>query len=356
MSAILRPSSLPKIAVCPSFQSKGGDAGGPAERGTLMDEAFRHAVAGDSSFLDTLDERIAALSERFPGYQPEPGRAATEWTIQAAHLIDSDIETREDHLRVTIAGIPTGGTADMLFPSRMEHGDMKTGQIRNYREQMAAYALGFMDQFFADRWRAHLLFCDQRQIVTHDFTREEARGIVRGVIAEMNAPDRRAVPNEYCKWCGLYETCHARRELAMRAFTYTNIQERWEVIKEDPEELAAFLLAADALSEFVDEGKRAGLSMIEAGAKLEGWKRVSKNGNEFVDAETLIALAQQHKLALGQVVRAFGNLSGGKARELFTKAGAEVPARIFQRHGSSIYLAKNVTRKKKPDPEPSTLA
>lgn len=346
-NSIIRPSSLPKIAICPSYQSRGGSAGGAAERGTLMDEAFRFAVAGDRSYLDKLEERIAELPNRFPGYTPPGGEVeGTEWTIKRALLISEDVETREENLRVHIPGIVPLGTADMLFPSIGEHGDMKTGQVRNYREQMAAYALGFMDQFFADKWRAHLLFCDQREVVTHDFTYQQAKAIVEETIAAAQAPARKAEPNEYCSWCGLYETCHARRELATRAFAYTNLQERWEQIKDDPEELAAFLMATDALSDFTDEGKRAALAMIEAGAIVEGWKRVSRKGNEYVDAETLVGLAHQHNLTIGQVIRAFGNLSGGKARELFRSAGADVPDRIFQSHGEATFLAKNARRKK----------
>lgn len=373
-NSIIRPSSLPKIAVCASFQSRGGSAGGAAERGTLMDEAFRLTCAGERLTLtscgaylppggecrcgerhttgklvdplEVLEERIEALADRFPGYSPEPGREATEWTVKRARLISEDIETREDKLRVSVPGIAPMGTADMLFPSLLEHGDMKTGQIRNYREQMAAYAYGFMELFFADRWRAHLLFCDQREVVTHDFTYKEAREIVEGVIAAAQSPARKATPNEYCSWCGLYETCHARRELATRAFTYTNIQERWDQIKDDPEELAAFLGAADALGDFVAEGKQAALALIEAGIAVEGWKRVAKKGSEYVDAETLVALAQQHKITVGQIIRAVGNFSGSKVRALFKGAGVEVPERIFQTHGGSVYLSKNSRRAK----------
>ena len=49
MSA-LRPSNLPKLAVCPCYESN-PVAGPAAERGTLLDSAFRAELLG-------LDERV----------------------------------------------------------------------------------------------------------------------------------------------------------------------------------------------------------------------------------------------------------------------------------------------------------
>jgi hypothetical protein len=316
-----------------------------------MDEAFRFACSGDTTFLESLDDRIEALAEAWPGYTPTPGREATEWTVETAMRIDDSVITAEELLHVEIPGLPTGGTADMLFPTKLEHGDMKSGRVRNYMEQMAAYSLGFMDRYFTDRWRAHLLFSDQREIVTHDFTYREAEAVVQGIRAEVNSPMRKATPNEYCGWCVYSTSCHARQELATRVFAYTNIQERWEAIKDDPEELAAFLMAGDCFGDFLAEGKAAALAHIESGTKVEGFKRVSKVGNEFVDMEVLVGLAQQNNLTTSQVIRAFGSLSGSKARTLFKSIGATVPDRVFQRHGGSVFLSKNPVKKAKATPE-----
>lgn len=372
-NAILRPSSLPKIAICPAYQARGGEAGGPAFRGTLMDQAFRLTVAGEKLIrtpdgeyleahetgpgqrgeeveaLDVLPSRIAALSDKFPDYDPpDDGVEGTLWTIKRAKLFDDNIVTKESELWVDVPHIPSGGVADMLFPDIAEHGDMKTGQIRNYREQMAAYALGFMDRFFASKWRAHLLFCDQKQVVTHDFTYEEALGIVLGLRAAQQDPDRKATPNEYCSWCGLFETCHARRELATRTFAYTNLQERWDTIKDDPEELSAFLLAADALQDFIKEGKAAGVDIIGDGVEMPGWKRVNKQGNEYVDIEAIIARVNKAGLPVGEVLRTLlSSVTGTKARKLFEGTDIELPETVFQRARGSSYLSKKATPKKK---------
>ena len=66
--------------------------------------------------------------------------------------------------------------------------DLKTGQLRNYREQMAAYALGFMEATFRTEWTSHLLFCDQRQLITHRFTYDEAKALVEASSRDSRTP------------------------------------------------------------------------------------------------------------------------------------------------------------------------
>ena len=88
----------------------------------------------------------------------------------------ADIITAEDRCKIECLGLT--GTADAWLPELGMSADLKSGQLRNYREQMAAYALGFMDATFRTEWTAHLLFCDQRQLVTHRFTYDEAKALV----------------------------------------------------------------------------------------------------------------------------------------------------------------------------------
>ena len=48
MSAVLRPSNLPKLAICACFEPN-ADAGPAAERGTKLDGVFRRRVLGEKS-------------------------------------------------------------------------------------------------------------------------------------------------------------------------------------------------------------------------------------------------------------------------------------------------------------------
>ena len=130
MSA-LRPSNLPKLAVCPCYESN-PVAGPAAERGTLLDTAFRAELLG-------LEERFT-LTNKLTADEI----AAVSWSVSMVRAMSGRerVLAREDDCRVKILNLT--GTADAIVPGKLTHFDLKTGAQRNYREQMAAYALGLM--------------------------------------------------------------------------------------------------------------------------------------------------------------------------------------------------------------------
>jgi hypothetical protein len=77
----------------------------------------------------------------------------------------------------------------------------KTGQIRNYREQMAAYSLACMDAHWESAWTAHVVYVDQKVVRSYEFTREQAERIVGDVIGMATSPLARPTPCQYCDWC-----------------------------------------------------------------------------------------------------------------------------------------------------------
>ncbi len=190
---LLRPSSLPKLAECRAYEGKPGTSPA-AERGTRLDRIIRD-----------IWSRAGKASELLAGL-PAEDADAIDWALNTMeHLAEgATIETREAELAAAcpVEGIRPG-TMDALCVERSFLVDFKTGQIRNYREQMAAYALACMDAYFADSWTAHLLFVDQQVVITHDFTEAEARAIVEQV-RDMPVAE---TPCEYCKWCARFGTC-----------------------------------------------------------------------------------------------------------------------------------------------------
>ena len=163
----LRPSMLPKLALCGHYRPE-ADAGEAAARGTKLDEVFRALIQMKNVNLSGLtDEEVEAL----------------RWAVSTAKALSGghELEASEDALRVEALGL--NGTADLLCEDAGWSADLKTGQKRNYVEQQAAYALGFMDRLFADEWTVYLLFCDQREVVTLRFTRESAEAAMRSALA-----------------------------------------------------------------------------------------------------------------------------------------------------------------------------
>lgn len=195
---LIRPSALPKLQECRCYVGTSGTSEAAA-RGTRLDEAIRRLWTGD----DTAWDLCEAPEEVVP----------VNWALNTMKLLacGADVETREEELQaiVPVASVKPG-TMDALCVSMGWLADFKTGQVRDYKAQMAAYSLACMEAYFSDDWTAHLLFVDQKLVVSHHFTREEAEALVKSIVA---AP-KIATPCEYCGWCSAFETCPAVRGAA----------------------------------------------------------------------------------------------------------------------------------------------
>jgi len=333
----LRPSSLPKLAVCPCYESN-PVAGPAAERGTLLDSAFRAELLG-------LEERVIIANKL-----TADEIAAVSWAVSMVRAMAGRerVLAREDDCRVRMLGL--SGTADAVVPARLIHFDLKTGERRNYREQMAAYALGFMDSHFASEWTAHLLFCDQREIETVRFTYDEALKTVERVIWEFNDPDKKPNPCEYCGWCSKAETCEARRALVAEALTVADTGFDFDAVLGDPANLGRFLACCAVVEDFRERAKQVATERIKAGGTVTGWKLVTRKGNEFVDCETV----GRHiaTMGFGPVLAAYGNLSVAKFRDLWSErmpGGTPFPEESVKHAAPSVYLRQT---KSKPTTKP----
>ena len=300
----LRPSNLPKLAVCACYVSN-PDAGPAAARGSALDALFRARMQGD-------------LNQAEMFYQPSADDlAAVEWAVNTLRVLvaDSVVLTREEDCRVLIQGFENPGTADALILDRLAHADLKTGAMRNYREQMAAYALGLMEAHFASEWTAYLLFCDQREVVTLRFTYEQAKATVQRVIAGYRAPDKTPALCEYCGWCAKSETCEARVALVDKSLATADPRFDFKAVLADSNKLGLFLTGCAVLDGFREKAEAVAKERLQAGVEVPGWKLVTRRGPEFVDHVTMGLHIQA--LGFGSVLAAYGNLSAKKFREIW---------------------------------------
>jgi hypothetical protein len=311
MSTSLRPSNLPKLAVCPCYESH-PNAGSAAARGSSLDTIFRARMAGDPAPLDLVHPPT------------EDDLAAVEWAVTMITALSSGtpILTRENECRVAVPGFDHIGTADAVMPERLAHADLKTGQKRNYREQMAAYALGLMEQHFASEWTAHLLFCDQREVVTHRFTFEEAHQIVAAVVAAWSNPDKQPTICDYCNWCAKADTCSARLTLAAQAVCTIEPAFNFETVLADNNNLGRFLTACYVLDAFREKAETAAKQRLQAGATIPGWKLTSRRGSQFIRHEDMATCVE--RFGLNQVLASYGSMSASKLRELWERS-TDVP-------------------------------
>jgi len=92
--------------------------------------------------------------------------------------------------------------------------DLKTGQVRDYRQQMAAYALGVMQKFGEKKLTCHLIYSKYKKAETFDLSLEEAQHIVYSIMDSVNDPTRSPWPCSYCAWCARKESCTALNQFA----------------------------------------------------------------------------------------------------------------------------------------------
>ena len=317
----IRHSSLPKLALCGQYEGAPGTSPA-AERGTKLDAAFRHAWTHGE----------------FPNWDlPEEDADAIRWTISRClelNGVRDGLTTAEHACRVQTAGIEHTGTVDGVATKANWSMDLKSGQIYDYQGQMAAYALGLMQMRFEQSWTTHLMFCDQRQVVTHHWTYKSALSMVRGILANVGTGPRE---NDYCGWCAKSLTCPARVKAKDQALVTvaglapTVQDEGFLALLNDPVQLGKFLAACSTLDDFRDAAKAKARELLEAGQPVHGWRLQKARVNEFVEAKVIAGAVASGCIGAVDAIEAAGSLSAKKAQALFSEAGLTLPDDMISR-------------------------
>jgi len=297
---IPRHSSLPKLALCGQYEGAPGIASPAAARGSRLDYVFRLAwQTGDMGEHANLNNEDASV---------------VRWAInELMRFRKSDrdfVETDEDKCKVNTPGMEHVGTADAICVNGNWHADLKTGQFYNYREQMAAYALGLMHQYKRQTWTAHLIFADQKKVVSHTFTYEQASQIVQSVLANIGTTP---VLNDYCNWCAKSLTCSARVDASTAVLATTS--QTFATMLADPILLGQFLLKCKTFDDFREAAEAEARRLLGEGKPVPGWRLQKPRVTEFVEPEVLIG--NLPNLDVAELLRAHGTLSAKKAREIW---------------------------------------
>lgn len=315
---MIRHSLLPKLAECPCYESKPGEAGPAAQRGTMLDGRFREALATGS-----LDETNLNKDDI----------KSLKWALKQVKKIagNNPILSKEEDLKVKTPGIEHIGTEDVRIPDIQVSMDLKTGSIRSYYAQMAAYAWGNMEAYFCEEWTCCLVYCDQREIVEHKFTLESAKNTVNGILDSHNDPERLPQPCQYCSWCARRDSCVALVKPVKEAQSIMESGQDLAVLRQeiaaDPVRLARFLQLHKLFeSELAKPLKELAKAKLEAGEELPGFKLTSVKGSEYFDKIAIVSAAIQGKWGMDDLVEALGGKIGGETfRELCEKYRTPVP-------------------------------
>lgn len=323
----IRHSLLPKLAACPKYRPADTPAGPAAERGTRIDAAIRAALAGDTTLLEAL---------------PPEDKAAAQWGAHklAEYTLTGETETREEFLAMHTPGIGHVGTADAVNWRMGWVADIKSGQIRDYYHQLAAYALACMERTFAPAWAAHAIYVDQQKVISYRLDYGEAKRAVETVIARANDPTAEPRPCDYCDWCALKDTCPAVVKPVEEGLTIvhsTSLAEIKERLLADPEKLGAFVAQWKAVEKEVakDAIDRA-RDLLEAGEEVPGWKLSKASPTEYYDADGIIHAASTKNAPLDTLVNAMGGKMSAKAYREWCAQIGHTPLESHLRQGKGI--------------------
>jgi hypothetical protein len=316
---------LPKLAQCPKYLPKPGPAGPAAERGTRIDKAVRLALQGDRSEIEAL---------------PPDEKAPAEWAVQLflSYKMTGELETREEYLAMHTPGIAHVGTADVLNEHVGWVADLKTGQKRDYYHQLAAYALAVMDKKFLEDFVGHVVYCDERTVISYRFTYAEAKRQIELLLAEVRDPNSQPRACDYCDWCANKDTCPAvvrpvEEGLAVVQGT-TSLSEIKDRLLADPFLLGKFLTQWKAVEkEIADAASTRIKELLEAGEEVPGWKISKGKGSEYFDTEGILYAAVQTSAPLEGLIEAMGGKLGGEKYRAWCASIGHEPLNAHLRTG-----------------------
>ena len=201
--------------------------------------------------------------------------------------------------------------------------DVKSGKERDYKEQMACYALGLMDEQREEKCQCVVLYCDIPGHEKYTFSLKEAEQIVFGIIARVVAGVEEPQENDYCRWCAKKLTCPVWVIPAEQALEIVNNKTfDLESLKQDPVRLGEFWDKWTKAKTLVEEHKlrECALTWLNADKdSVPGWKVSPVNRFSYSEEETMDLLECMPELGIQRMAECLS-----VSREKFEKAWKEV--------------------------------
>ena len=340
-----RPSSLPKLAECVRFEGMAG-AGPAAERGNVLDKLYREVLGGVAA-LDPKNEEHNGIHWAVDVTRILANKQADD--VGPEIFTTESILWKEDDLRVQAMGMQ--GTADCALPHARTSIDLKSGQERNYIEQQALYALGFMARYNVKAWTVVLLYSDLRQMREFKFTQYWAETIIRNLMARVNDPLSVATPCDYCNWCAKKYTCAERLETVAFWAGKDPATIDWQAEMNDPVKLAQFINLCSLITSkdgLEDYARGLARDKLNTGEDVPGFVLRNRKGREYVEPETVAIHAEQ--LGIANILAAYGSLSAEKFKGLWETAlnGVPFPTDEIKSGPGSQFVASQPKPKTKP--------
>lgn len=90
---------------------------------------------------------------------------------------------------------------DGYCPGAVSVFDLKSGKIRDYKHQVIPYAIRAMEDTGAREAETHLVYCDQRTVVSNTFTYDEAYSTLAVMVLAWSDPNKQPKKCHACAYC-----------------------------------------------------------------------------------------------------------------------------------------------------------
>ena len=300
---LFRPSSAPALELCTHYEN------------TIDPSPNKHRGAG---FHAIIAQCLQVRSKGEPVTPAMCGQFLTQcdfaMSVQSdliPHIkgIEYEVTLYEDCCENHPVEIPkerhfiTSGTIDLWgLADRPAIIDWKTGQERNYSAQLAVYGVGLLEERGDTEIDLHTVFVDQERVISETCTLDELRERVDMLVEAVRDPASPYAINSYCGRCDLRDHgCSAwthERQLVQGFLPdpSLSLQERFAVLKQDPEKLARFIVAFRRLKNMVEKVEhldQVALGMIQGGATMPGLQKITRKGSESIKPSDIYGLIQK---------------------------------------------------------------
>lgn len=196
-SKFLSPSSAPNVIACAFYESGGGSKA--ADKGTELHRYHEALLLGKPYLLQNVDELKITL-EDIEGVEWS-ARKIKAFSNGAPILVEDRLLINEEY--------DIFGTADAIVGDVVI--DYKSGQIRDYSQQLTLYCLGLMrrDNLSVASYLIHYGISQISH--TGTVTLDQAERLEAELILRRTAPDMFGYQvNEGCSWCKNRNSCMAK--------------------------------------------------------------------------------------------------------------------------------------------------
>tara|TARA_R100000234_G_C5001829_1_gene180659 strand:+ start:1153 stop:2169 length:1017 start_codon:yes stop_codon:yes gene_type:complete len=263
------PSSGPAHVKCGGYASTGEDS--PATiKGTRIHNNLEQLLTGQPV-------NPPVLADELPGVEWAHKYVLDNFNIEALRCEDM-VHVYDEY------GEPiTFGTNDLYDGEQL--GDFKTGQVREYRAQMAYYAAGRMQQTGTEEIKVHEIYTEKRWANVYILTYSEAWEIVDQIT--YNKKNNILKPNDYCSWCKHNSHCPALTKIAMNALEKispeTELQNYDFTQLKTPEDKGKAYQLCKVLEDWISGVKKVvSDSVLKNGEDVPGIKITTRSGGSEV--------------------------------------------------------------------------